>query len=101
MAKDGASSGGDLGACKALAAQSRQTPRLGASRSQVEAAACSLGGLERVGALFDAYRTAMAHLCPEPSAMESSDARRHGNTARATTRRVRMAAVALQPHARA
>ena len=43
---------------------------------RVEATACPFGGPERLGALFDAYRAAMAHLRIEPGAMESGDAGR-------------------------
>lgn len=75
--RQGAHCGGDVGASEAIVAQPDQALILGPPRSQVEPAPREAGGLERAGAVFDAFRAAVADLCRQPGAVEDSDEGRH------------------------
>ena len=81
MAAHGAHCRGDVGASEAIVAQPDQASILGPSRSQVEAAPREAGRLERSGAVFDAFRAAVADLCRQPGAVEGSDEGRHRDPA--------------------
>src|SRR5665213_1164256 len=99
MAPYGAHCRRDLGASEAIATQPNQAPSLGPSASKVEAAPLEARWLERTGAIFDAFRSAVAELCRKPVAVEDGDRSGHRVSACTDAGCLRMGGLALQPSA--